>query len=114
MRRLTEQRYLMRRNFIAVVGFCLFAYFTYNILCGERSILRLYALNHEIVDASASYGTLHDERVALENQVVRLRPATLDRDLLEDRARIVLGFGYPNEKIIVTATAPLLNRSRLN
>ena len=93
----------MRRNFIAVLGFCLCFYFSYNILLGERSIVRLYDAHYELLQAQTEYSTLHDQRLALENKVVRLRPGSLDRDLLEERARTVLGFHYPGEQIYVSA-----------
>lgn len=101
MKRLIEQRYLVRRNLPAIIGFCLFCYFTYNALLGERSILRLMTLDRAATEASEKYDRLHEQRIALENQVVRLRPASLDRDLLEERARIVLGYSYPGERIVV-------------
>ena len=38
----------------------------------------------------------------MENRVKLLHPQTLDPDMAEERARIMLGYGYPDEKILLT------------
>ena len=101
MKRLIEQRYLVRHNLTAIIGFCLFCYFSYNIVFGERSALRLMTLETITADAQFHYDELHARRTDLESQVSRLRPGSLDRDLLEERARIVLGYSYPGERTVV-------------
>jgi cell division protein FtsB len=101
MKRLIEQRYLVRHNLTAIIGFCLFCYFSYNIILGERSALRLMTLESITVEAQSDYDDLHVLRTGLESRVSRLRPGSLDRDLLEERARIMLGYSYPGEKKIV-------------
>ncbi|MCB9991457.1 MAG: septum formation initiator family protein [Rhodospirillales bacterium] len=101
MRKLIEQRYVIKQNLLAIVGFLLFCYFSYHAILGERSYIRLMSLEREITKVSASYDNLHERRVALEDRVVRLRPGSLDRDLLEERARYVLGFQYPGEMTII-------------
>jgi len=103
MRKLVSQRYLVRHNFVTVIGFCLACYFTYHIGFGERSLIRLLSLERGIAQISSEYEGLRSERTALESRVVRLRPGSLDRDLLEERARYVLGFVFPGEQIILGA-----------
>ena len=104
----------MRRNIISVIALSLFAYFSYNVLCGQRSVFRLYTLNREIAAANDAYVAAHRNRVALQSNVVRLRPATLDRDFLEERSRAVLGFGYAGERILLTAETPGSDHTHLN
>jgi cell division protein FtsB len=103
MRKLIEHRYLVRRNLPALVGMCLALYFTYNIGFGERSAFELLSLTREANAATESYDNTHAQRVALESQVVRLRPGSIDRDLLEQRARVVLGYTYPDEHIVLSS-----------
>ncbi len=103
MGRLIDQRYLIRHNFPAIIGFCLFLYFTYHIGFGERSILRLMMLERQTATVSQQYDRLHEERLALESKVVRLRPGSIDPDLLEERARYVLGYTLPGEQVIIQA-----------
>ena len=101
MKRLIEQRYLVRHNLAAIIGFCLFCYFSYNIVLGERSALRLMTLETVTAEAQSDYDALHMQRADLEGRVSRLRPGSLDRDLLEERARTVLGYSYPGERTVV-------------
>ncbi len=101
MRRLIEQRYAIRRNFPAIVGLILAAYFSYHIGFGERSYWRLRALENQIVHLSADYEQFHGQRTALESRVSRLRPGSLDPDLLEERARYVLGYVRNGETVII-------------
>ncbi len=102
MRRLIEQRYLIRRNILAIAGVILAFYFSYHTGFGERSFMQLMTLSHDTAKLSAEYEQLHAQRLALEDKVVRLRPGTLDRDLLEERARYVLGYVRADERVIVT------------
>lgn len=101
MKRLIEQRYTIRHNIIAVIGMILFCYFTYHSFFGERSFLSLLKFNHQIETRLQTHNKLAQQRNSLEERVVRLRPETLDRDLLEERARHVLGHTYPEETVIL-------------
>ena len=101
MRKLIEQRYVIKQNLLAIIGFCLFCYFSYHALLGERSYIRLMSMERQVSKVTATYNELHAKREHLQDKVVRLRPGSLDRDLLEERARYVLGFHYPDEKIIL-------------
>ena len=42
----------------------------------------------------------------LERRVSLLRPESLDRDMLEERARAVLDLARPEERVIVIKPAP--------
>ncbi len=101
MKKLIAQRYVIRQNWLAIMGFCLLCYFSYHALLGERSYIRLMSLERQITKVSATYDGLNGERAALEQRVVRLRPGSLDRDLLEERARYVLGLYRSDEEIIL-------------
>lgn len=101
MRRLIEKRYIIRHNAIAIIGFCLCFYFSYHALLGERSLLRLMTLERQIAAATQDYERAHEARVTLEDRVVRLRPGSIDPDLLEERARYVLGYVKPGDQIII-------------
>ena len=49
----------------------------------------------------AQYDTKLSERLALENRVKRMRPDSLDLDMLDERARVVLGFVKPEERVLI-------------
>jgi len=101
MRKLIEQRYTIRQNIVPIIGICLTVYFAYNVGFGTRSYFNLMTLEHQIKTLSAQDVELREDRVALEGRVVRMRPGSLDRDLLEEQARTLLGYSYPGEQIII-------------
>ncbi len=100
MKRLIEQRYGVRRNLVAIIGFCLCFYFTYHVLFGERSLVRLVMLETGTSRLEADYQDLHEQRLALENKVIRMRPDSLDRDLAEEQVRHMLGYVRADDKVI--------------
>jgi cell division protein FtsB len=101
MRKLIAQRYLIRRNLLGIIALCLCVYFTYHLTFGTRSYFRLLGFEHETARLAVTYDNLHAQRVTLEDKVVRLRPSSLDPDLLEERVREVLGYTRPDERIIL-------------
>lgn len=101
MKRLIEQKYLFRQNLIIVIGVCLSFYFCYHLIAGERSYLRLISLNHQIGETGEKYEAERARRELLEQKVVMMRPGSVNRDLLEEQARSVLGFRYPDEQVII-------------
>lgn len=101
MKRLIEQRYVFRQNLIAVIGVFLSFYFCYHLIAGERSYLRLVSLNRQIDATEKQYVMSAKEREALEQKVVMMRPGSVNRDLLEEQSRKVLGFHYKDEKVLI-------------
>lgn len=83
-----------------LIGVALCLYFAYHIMYGERSIAKWLTLNHEISLSSAAHETLLEERKALEKKVVMMRPGSINKDLLEERVRIVLGYKSEGEVIL--------------
>lgn len=100
MKRLIEQRYIVRRNFIAIIGACLSVYFCYHLIAGERGYLRYLSLENRIETAQVTLQDVSAHRADQEEKVVMMRPGSINRDLLEERARVVLGYRYADEKII--------------
>jgi len=54
----------------------------------------------------AELAALRRERLAAENRVRRLTPGYLDLDLLDERARAVLGYVRPDEVVIRPVARP--------
>jgi cell division protein FtsB len=101
MKRLIEQRHIVKQNIWSLIGFCLICYFGYHTLMGERSVLRLMTLERKLTTVSQAYEANHAARVALEDKVSRLRPGSIDPDMLEERARYVLGYARADEQVIL-------------
>ncbi|MCB1529872.1 MAG: septum formation initiator family protein [Rhodospirillales bacterium] len=101
MKRLAEQRYLLRQNLIAVIGLCLSVYFCYHLIAGERGFLRKISLERQIETLASTQDSLLQERQALEKKVKMMRPGSVNRDLLEERVRSVLGYTHEDEKVLL-------------
>lgn len=101
MKRLIDRKYVVRQNLIAVIGVCLSFYFCYHLIAGERSYLRLVSLDRQIEDTQEEFHVASAERETLEQKVVMMRPGNVNRDLLEEQARKVLGFHYKDEKVLI-------------
>ena len=104
MKRLIEQKYVVRQNLIIVIGVCLSLYFCYHLIAGERSYLRLISLNYQISQTEKQLETSAAQRAGMEQKVVMMRPGSVNRDLLEEQARSVLGFHYKDEKVLIKGT----------
>ncbi|HAJ90773.1 MAG TPA: septum formation initiator family protein [Rhodospirillaceae bacterium] len=101
MRQLLEHNDLVRKNLLTLVGLGLCFYFSYHLLQGERSYFRLLSLEQNILDMKTKNDKLKTDHAALETRVSMLRSGSIDKDLLEERARIVLGFRNQGEKDIM-------------
>lgn len=96
-----QKRYVLRRNMLAIIGICLSFYFSYHLVAGHRGYFRLMSLEHQIASVTADYEALKTEREAVEKKVIMMRPGSIDRDLLEERARYVLGYNYADEFVLL-------------
>ncbi len=85
---------------LSLIGFSLCFYFSYHLIHGERSCLRLFYLENRIERLSDEHQRLSEARSNLETKVVMLRPGSINPDLLEERARQVLGFVHKDERIL--------------
>ncbi len=84
-----------------VVIFCLVAYFGYHAVQGERGLLAWLAVNQELAQARTTQIALTERRTDLERRVILLRPDSLDRDMLDERAHSLLNYGREDEVIIL-------------
>lgn len=86
-----------------VLGLSALVYFVYHAVEGDRGLLAFFRLTHDIVESQAALEQVTAERQALEVRVSRLRNDSLDRDLLEERARAILNYVRPDEVVVRTA-----------
>jgi cell division protein FtsB len=101
MRFLAELRARFRHIIGPVLGVCVIAYIAYHAIQGERGIIAYWRLSKQVEQARANLDEVADERAKLENRVRLLHPQSLDPDMLEERARVMLGYGRPGEKVIM-------------
>lgn len=101
MKKLLEHNDLVRRNFLTLLGLGLCFYFSYHLLQGDRSYFRYLSLQKTISEMKQTNEKLKAEHTNLETRVSMLRSGSIDKDLLEERARIILGFRNQGEKDIM-------------
>ena len=86
---------------LAVLGISLSFYFCFHLLAGQRGYFRLMSLESQMTQVSAEYDVVNTEKDALERKVVMMRPGSINKDLLEERIRSVLGYRYENEIVLL-------------
>jgi cell division protein FtsB len=91
-----------------VLGLCAAGYFAYHVMHGERGLIAWIELQRKVEAVEASLARVAAERRTLENRVQLLHPQSLDPDMLEERARVMLNYGHPDDIVI------LLDRRRGN
>ena len=75
-------------------------YFSYHILQGERGMFALIRTRKKTEEMEKTVAALEEEKESLSHNIYLLRPDSLDLDLLEERARIVLNYSDPGDIII--------------
>lgn len=81
----------------------LIAYLGVQALTGERGLLSGGAREARLEQREAQLAALTAQKQDLEVRVRYLRTDSLSRDLLEERARVVLGFVDPRDYVIHVA-----------
>jgi len=97
----------MRVNGSTAVSFGLGAAILYlgaSAVTGPQGLVAYVDVQAQERTLEAQLSELKTERAALEERAARLHPATLDQDYLDERARVTLAAGDPNE--VTFAVAP--------
>ena len=81
---------------------CLIFYFGFQALTGDRGLLSLPQRNGRLAARKAQLSVLQDERHELEARIRLLHDGQISRDLVEERARYLLGFSDPRDYVIRT------------
>lgn len=95
----TKKMGLSTALFFAVV-LALTGYFVFAAIQGDYGHLRRIQVEAEEKRLIAQLAEITDQRAALENKIWRLSDDYLDLDLLDERARKVLGMARVDEIII--------------
>jgi cell division protein FtsB len=98
---LQEIRQRARHVFLPVLGVSALVYFTYHAVQGDRGLIAYVHLTAEIERANEYLTQVGAARQALETDVALLQPDALDRDMLDERARAVLGLAHGDEVLVL-------------
>ncbi len=81
----------------AVVG-----YFVHHAHHGERGLEAKLAYKRQAYEITLELNALKAERGEWERRIALLRADQIDRDLLEERARVMLGRVHRNDLVVIT------------
>lgn len=96
MARSTSLTGLILPVLLIIVG----AYFTFTAVQGDYGLFRRIQIEAEITRLSEELATLEAQTARMEILTRRLSDEYLDLDLLDERARAVLGYARPDEIIL--------------
>ena len=94
----------MKPYFPSAMLLLLIAYLGVQALTGERGLLSGGERDAMLLRREAQLAGILEQRQDLEIRVRYLRTDSLSRDLLEERARAVLGFADPRDYVIRVST----------
>ncbi|MBI2584264.1 MAG: septum formation initiator family protein [Rhodospirillales bacterium] len=84
-----------------VLGVCAVGYFAYHVVHGDRGLIAWWNIKQRVDAAKSVLAQTRAERETLENRVHLMNPGSLDPDMLEERARLMLNYGYSNDIVIL-------------
>ena len=96
-----EIRIRARQVVPLVLAVCTLAYLAYHALHGDRGFLAWLILKQDLAEAELLRDDLQRQRMALAHRVGLLRPDSLDPDMLEERARMLLNYGHRDDRVIL-------------
>ena len=82
-----------------ILGISLVVYFAYHLVQGDRGLIAWMRLTQEIHQTQAVLADVEAQRLPLAHRVSLLR-GSIDRDLLDERARATLNVVGANEVVI--------------
>lgn len=97
----SELRLRARHIVGPVLGICAIGYFAFHAIRGDRGVLALRQLSHRVELARLEYSKIKSQRMDMENKVKLLHPDSLDPDMLDERARVMLNYGLDDEIVVV-------------
>src|SRR5688500_5811368 len=96
---------LLPRQILAPIIFAtVFGYFGYHLVYGDRGLLAMVHLQREVLVAEQNLAEAEATRMIWERRVAALRNQSLDPDMLDERARVLLNFSRKDDIIIFTPT----------
>ncbi|WP_430438031.1 FtsB family cell division protein [Oceanibaculum nanhaiense] len=88
-----------------VCGALLLGYFVYHAVQGERGLLAWRQVDQQIAGAEATLAEVKVVHERLARKVSLLEPTSIDPDMLDERARIMLNLVHADELVVFAASA---------
>ncbi|MBV8188105.1 MAG: septum formation initiator family protein [Alphaproteobacteria bacterium] len=82
----------------------MFGYFGYHLVNGDRGLLAMAHLQREVLIADQNLAEAEATRKIWERRVAALRNQSLEPDMLDERARVLLNFSRKDDIIVFMPT----------
>lgn len=92
------------------LGVCVLGYFAYHVFNGDRGLYAWRQMTQKVKSLRGEYAETTAIRKTLEHRVGLLSPSGLDPDMLEERARLMLNYGYDGDLVILIKPEKLPRR----
>jgi cell division protein FtsB len=89
-----------------ILGAAICTYFVYHAVQGDRGLIAWLQHSRELAESETVLAELVAERSTIEHRVSQLRAESLDPDMLEEQARIMLNFAEPDDRTLLLPTTP--------
>jgi len=80
-----------------IIAALVIGYFGVNAYSGNHGLRAKQDLDQQIAELSDELAGLKAERAGWERRVVLLKPESIDPDMLDERARVLLNYADPRE-----------------
>jgi cell division protein FtsB len=100
-----HRRHPFRALLLPIALATLVGYFGHSAFTGALGIRSMDDIKAETADLSGQLADLQNQRTALETEVARMRPNSLDADLVDSTARAQLSLMRPDEVVLAPAAA---------
>ena len=100
MKVLTELRLRSSHIIGPIIGVCLIVYFLYHAVQGDRGLIAFWQLSKQVTQAENTQSMLNQKRTELQTRVSLLNPNSLNSDMIDERARFILGYTKSDEIVI--------------
>jgi cell division protein FtsB len=96
-----EFRRRSRQVLWQLLGACIAGYFVYHAVQGDRGVIAWIQVSQRLAQAKSELEKSNADRAAMEQRVALLSNSSLDLDMLEERARVMLNFSNPDDLVIL-------------
>jgi len=98
----------LRQAIGPTVGACLFGYFVYHAIEGDRGIMAWLRISQQLAQSKGTLASLEGERKVVQNRVTLLS-TNIDPDLLDERARLMLNVAQPDDRLVIIKNPKSVN-----
>jgi len=84
-----------------VLGVCAIGYFAFHVVHGDRGLIAWWKVKQRVSAAKQALAASQAERQTLERRVRLMEPGSLDPDMIEERARLMINYGHEDDIVIL-------------